>query len=406
MTNSITERNHSSQGETRLRVILTCNYSPWSRYSGGGQLSTHQLAKEFALLGHDVHVVYTKAPFDKISVPEDIPYHIHWALFFALQSDSSSVFRPFNALSVAHCVSKLCHKNHNVVIHSQGEEGVLIPWVCPNTPWVLTPRYPKYPKKLLGKNFRDSFLPLEWLVSTKYMLLRKFARNADMVCPTSHATAQMIERALLLPSQKIRVIPNGIHPAFTQVNRELITTNAPIIFYGRVEFSKGIDTLIDAYIEIRPPNPLLIIGNGSLLQKMKQRIQSAKLEDCVHFKDWQQPHEIARLLSKASLAVLASREESFGNAIAEVIAAGTPLISTTAGSIPSTAKRTLVKLVEPGNVEALVNAIKEALSDPSSSETKAQKAQCDILERFTWSKTASMFLDVYTHIQRSGTDND
>ena len=55
-----------------MRIALTTNFSPWSPYSGGGQRSTHQLASALALRGHDVTVVYTKAPLDRIVEPGTI----------------------------------------------------------------------------------------------------------------------------------------------------------------------------------------------------------------------------------------------------------------------------------------------------------------------------------------------
>ncbi|MFT7313636.1 MAG: glycosyltransferase involved in cell wall biosynthesis [Paraglaciecola sp.] len=381
-----------------LRIILTCNYSPWSSYSGGGQLSTHQLATELACLGHDVHVVYTRGLLDHITVPLDTTYNVHWAGFFALKSKSSSIFRPLNALTVTKRVSYLSQGHNRVVVHSQGEEGTLIPVLLPHLMWVLTPRYPDYPAALMTTPNSKVLLTLTWLSGTKYMLLRRFARYAQVICPTSQVTAKMIETALCLTPEQIQIVPNGIHNAFMTVNRHMITEGAPIVFFGRNEYSKGIDTLVDAYIKIRPSTPLVIIGGGNLRAKMTDCICDAGLKNSVRFMDWLSPDELAQILAGAALAVLPSRVESFGNAIAETIAAGTPLIATTAGSIPSIADSQLIRLVEAGDVGELAKAIEEVLFDIQAYEIKAIEAQRQIRERFSWTKTASHFVNVYENV--------
>ena len=56
-----------------MRCLLTVNFSPWSRYSGGGQRSTHNLARALAQRGHDVSVVYTKPPWEQVQLPAALP---------------------------------------------------------------------------------------------------------------------------------------------------------------------------------------------------------------------------------------------------------------------------------------------------------------------------------------------
>src|SRR4051812_45995298 len=50
-------------------VVITCNYSPWSRYKGGAQKSVHMLASSLADEGKRVCVVYSKVPWETVPVP-------------------------------------------------------------------------------------------------------------------------------------------------------------------------------------------------------------------------------------------------------------------------------------------------------------------------------------------------
>ena len=105
-----------------MDIILTCNFSPWSPYSGGGQQSTHELATALAARGHRVSVVFTRTPFEDFEIPQNLGYQVIWASFFALRSWSSAPLRSLNALSVARAVGKILSCTPRpVVVHGQGE---------------------------------------------------------------------------------------------------------------------------------------------------------------------------------------------------------------------------------------------------------------------------------------------
>ena len=90
-----------------MTIILTIDFSPWSAYGGGAQRSTHNLACALCRRGHDVSVVYTKAPWETVAPPDDLPYTVHWATFFDVRSRRKAPLRPLNASSVARVVKGL-----------------------------------------------------------------------------------------------------------------------------------------------------------------------------------------------------------------------------------------------------------------------------------------------------------
>jgi glycosyltransferase involved in cell wall biosynthesis len=375
-----------------MRIVLTCNYSPWSAYRGGGQVSTHRLGTALAELGHDVHVVFTKGPLERLEPPRDLAYQLSFAPFVALRSKRSSPLRPLNAVPVAAVVKRLVQGRRDAVVHSQGEEGVLVPDGAPGVPWLITPRYPSYPEELDAHTSLAQLGKL-WLLHTKYMLLRKYAERAVFVCPTSDAAALSIERALLVPRERIRVVPNGIEPAFANVVRGAIAEDAPLVFFGRIEATKGIDVLLDAFLALHAAPKLVVIGEGDYLPQLMQRASGSQRIERL---PWQEPAALARILASARCAVLPSREESFGNAMVEAMAAGTPLITADVGALPEVTERgTLATLVPAGDARALQHAIEALLADPQAAEARAVRAQKSIADRYTWRASAQRFAKLY-----------
>lgn len=130
--------------------------------------------------------------------------------------------------------------------------------------------------------------------------------------------------------------------------------------------------------------------------KIKKRAADAELSDCVKLLPWSSDTEIANLMSEAIMVVLPSREESFGNSIAETIAAGVPLISTRVGAVSSIVDEEFTTLVDAGNCSMLEEAMRKILINPDHYRTLALRARERLNDKYSWDKTAKKFLELYT----------
>jgi len=383
-----------------VRLVLTVNFSPWSPYSGGGQRSTHNLASALVRRGHEVTVVYTRAITERFGPPTPVPYEIVWAPFAGLESRRQAPLRPLNALSVARAVSKLARRGIDAV-HGNGEEAAALGRLRDRRGfvWVMTPRFPDYPEALLRPGGPTTIERATLAVAhAKYLVLGYGLERADWICPTSASARAMVERAFDLDPTRLRVIPNGITPAFFDGDWDGGTAgDAPLVFFGRLSLGKGVDTLVEALARLEQPlPPTLIVGRGDLAPELRARIAALGLGDRVELVEWMSPTELTALLSRARLAVLPSREESFGNAIAEAMAVGCPVVSTRVGSVPEIVDdgRTGL-LVAPGDPVALAQAVDRMLGDPASSRAMASAGRADVRARFTWDAVAEQFEACY-----------
>jgi glycosyltransferase involved in cell wall biosynthesis len=381
-----------------MRLILTVNYSPWSRYCGGGQHATHRLAEALARRGHRVSVVYTKPPWERVAAPAGLPYDIRWAAFCALRSNRTAPFRVFNAWTVAGTVAAILADEPVDIVHSQGEEGALLPRLRARRGGfhvVVTARYPTYPRGAGGR----------WLLSPKYRSMAHLVRHADARCTTSNASRALLSRAFTVDARETHVVPNGVDPIFSEVTRGMSARHGPIVFFGRIERSKGVDTLIEALSRLRDAIflPVLVIGRGSWERAARQSAARLGLTDRIEFRGWLDRDALASTLATARLAVLPSREESFGNVMVEAMAAGVPVLSTSVGSVPEvTDNGQAARLVPADDPDQLAHAISDLVRYPDETEALGEQGRAFVAREFSWPRAASHYERIYMTLSHTG----
>ena len=147
----------------------------------------------------------------------------------------------------------------------------------------------------------------------------------------------------------------------------VIPSGVNVITVGRLTEVKGFDRLIKAHKRALADglrHNLLILGDGSLKNDLKDLAQSLGVNDTVYFLGFQSnPYNY---LSKADLFVCSSRREGFSTAVTEALTLGVPVVST----LVSGANELLVANNEYGIVtdntdEGLYQGLRQMLSDQS-----------------------------------------
>jgi glycosyltransferase involved in cell wall biosynthesis len=140
-------------------------------------------------------------------------------------------------------------------------------------------------------------------------------------------------------------------------------------YIGRLSKEKGIWNFILA-IEIilkeRQDIKFLIIGDGSLREKIEQYINQKKLYDFVIIFGWISHDDLPQYYNKLKLIVIPSFTEGLPNVMLESMACGTPILATSVGMIPILIRdcETGYILLDNSPVHIAKNIIK-ALDDPN-----------------------------------------
>jgi glycosyltransferase involved in cell wall biosynthesis len=165
---------------------------------------------------------------------------------------------------------------------------------------------------------------------------------------------------------------------------------------GRLTYQKGWPYLIEALAKIRTKHPaeLWILGEGSDRAALERQIGALGLGSAVRllgFRDRPQ-----RYMSRATVFVLSSLYEGFGNVVAEAMASGAPVVSTDCpfgpGEILEHERSGL--LVPMRDPDAFSAAVVRLLDDPALRE-RLSTAGRERAERFDATRIADEYADVF-----------
>ncbi len=235
------------------------------------------------------------------------------------------------------------------------------------------------------------------LQTTNSSFLRTFVlRGAHRVTAISRILA---DDAAARGVAGVPVIPNGIDlPAIRAAVDRRQKVPGRLLFVGRLEPMKGVDTLLSAVATLKDPAwSLHVVGDGSLRSSLEALARSLSLGERVRF--------IGRLADAALWAEYAeaeifcglSRSEALGNVFLEAQAAECAVVATTVGGIPEIVKDGEAGiLVTPDDPEAAAGAI-AALRDPARRAAIAG-AGARFASAYDWAAIAARYADVYASL--------
>jgi alpha-1,3-rhamnosyl/mannosyltransferase len=221
-------------------------------------------------------------------------------------------------------------------------------------------------------------------------MVPRSVRRADRVLAVSEQTKRDVVEKYGTPEAKIVVTPNGVDSAFTP-NGAAGDGSPYVLFVGALQARKDPLTAIEALALTPGTLRLLLAGPDKGAEgEARAAVSRLGLDGRVEFVGHVDKPALAALYRGAQCFVLPSRYEGFGLPVLEAMASGTPVVTTTAGSLPEVADDAAI-LVEPGNAVSLAGGIERALAD----RDRLVAAGLERARQFSWTETARRTLDVY-----------
>lgn len=132
---------------------------------------------------------------------------------------------------------------------------------------------------------------------------------------------------------------------------------------------------------------------------LRSAIAEHGLGDRVHLHGEVPPGVLQSMYRQADAVVLPSYFEGYGMALAEALAHGLPVVSTTAGAIPETVPGNAGVLVPPGDAVALRSALAALLDDPALRARLAAGARAARAVLPTWPQAVARFAAVLKSLE-------
>jgi glycogen(starch) synthase len=240
------------------------------------------------------------------------------------------------------------------------------------------------------------------------------ANRADALVTCSAAMRTEVSYLFEVPAEDITVIHNGIEPRSWRVPsaavRETRDRYSPaggpiLLFFGRLEWEKGIHDLIGALPHIRRSHPgtrLVVAGKGGHEPKLVEHARKMRVRRSVDFVGHLSDRQLAAALAATDVVVLPSRYEPFGIVALETAAAGAPLVASTAGGLGEVVLHEQTGLsFAPGDVDGLTSAVREVLDDPAAAQRRAKAAKARLSTDFDWDRIAKATSEVYASARAS-----
>ena len=230
-------------------------------------------------------------------------------------------------------------------------------------------------------------------------------RESDSLIACSASMAAEITDLFGPELAQISVIPNGIDSRRWPFALRRAHSGPPeLLFFGRLEYEKGVHDAIAALPRIRRSHPgttLTIAGDGTQEDWLVEVARKHKVLKAVRFVGRADHDELLRLLHRTDAAVLPSHYEPFGIVALEAAAAGAPLVTTNVGGLGEAVINGQTGMsCPPRDVAALAEAVKAVLDDPAAAQRRAVAARERLSADFDWHTVAARTAQVYLAAKR------
>jgi len=247
----------------------------------------------------------------------------------------------------------------------------------------------------------------------------RLLRQADRIVAATQAELAQFQWLYHADTRRVAVIPPGVdtghfYPIPEDEAREFAGVPADkrmLLFVGRVEPLKGIDSLLQAIAILRAQDPALgaalclaAIGGEPDDDRADETAEMARLqelrrdlhiEDVVTFLGRKAQDTLPYYYSAAEVVVVPSHYESFGLVALEAMACGTPVVASETGGLAFLVRDGETGFHVPtGDPEALAERLRLLLHDDLLRERLGRQA-AEYAKHYAWPLMADQIIDLY-----------
>ncbi len=204
------------------------------------------------------------------------------------------------------------------------------------------------------------------------------------------------------PVGNVFMTPNGISiPDNIDIKRSNPSKQCKVIFVGRLDKQKNINSLLQLWAELRVAKRRLatleICGTGPLEDKLKLQALDLNISDSVIFRG--QVTDVYKYLSSADIFILPSTAEGNSNSILEAMVAGLPIISTNVGgTLMQVGSQGKEFIVEVNDNDKMLRILEALMGNSGKREKVGKEMYKRVRNIFSMKEISIQYIEMYTYL--------
>ncbi|MBP1804559.1 glycosyltransferase family 4 protein [Rubellimicrobium aerolatum] len=264
--------------------------------------------------------------------------------------------------------------------------------------------------RTLGKDLRLVFTSASQRRHTRFT--KWLIRRMDAVVSTSAKTAAYLERPSVVVHHGIDA--EAFRPVADRAALRValgLPAEGPLVgCFGRIRAQKGTDLFVEAMIAVlrdRPDGGAILLGRATrehrdFQRDLEAKVAAAGLAGRIRFLGEAPVGEMARWYGALDLFVAPQRWEGFGVTPIEAMACGVPVVATRVGAFEEQVVDGATGLLIPAELEAMTEAVREALADPARLARWGEAARARVVAEFRLEDEAARLNALYRELLERG----
>lgn len=252
----------------------------------------------------------------------------------------------------------------------------------------------------------------------RFAMEQKIIKEASLIISLADTEKRDLNLFYGAPWEKVTVIPGGVNirefmPVSMNKARETLRLSKEdfiLLFVGRLEWRKGVGTLVSAVRLLKEniPNVKALIVGGGIFglkknkddcnehQRLLNKAKEENVSDRVYFVGRIDQDRLPFFYSAANILVIPSYYEPFGLVALEGMTSQIPIVASRKGGLRLTIKDGQSGLLfEPRNPFDLKEKILQIYQSQELAALLVKNAYQDVLENYSWEYIAQKINDIY-----------
>jgi glycosyltransferase involved in cell wall biosynthesis len=193
------------------------------------------------------------------------------------------------------------------------------------------------------------------------------------------------------------IVPNGIDPSpidkpikeISEPVKKLLNKQPLLLFLSRISWKKGLDRLIPALVHVRDAH-LIIAGNDDekYTPFLKNLAKEHNVIERITFTGLVYGDDKQALLRAATVFVLPSYSENFGNVVLEAMAVGCPVVVTPEVGLADVVSESKAGIVVNGEPRNIAEGLLKIIESDDDRDKMGKRGQEIVKEQFSWNAVA------------------